>query len=94
MSSRLGMANRTSPPYNTVVTNIPGPRVPLYMAGAQLVVMYGFGMVHDGMGLMHVVNSYLDDLVVSITSDREMMPDPAFYAACLTDSFDALSTAT
>ena len=56
------------------------------MAGAQLVVMYGFGMVHDGMGLMHVVNSYLDDLVVSITSDREMMPDPAFYAECLTDS--------
>ena len=94
MSSRLGMANRTNPPYNTVVTNIPGPRVPLYMAGAQLVVMYGFGMVHDGMGLMHVVNSYLDDLVVSITSDREMMPDPAFYAECLTDSFDALSTAT
>ena len=90
-SSRLGMANRTNPPYNTVVTNIPGPRVPLYLAGAQLVAMFGFGMIHDGMGLMHVVNSYLDDLVVSVTSDREMMPDPAFYAECLTDSFNAFA---
>jgi WS/DGAT/MGAT family acyltransferase len=94
MSSRLGMANRTNPPYNTVVTNIPGPRVPLYMAGAELVRMYSFGMIHDGMGLMHVVNSYLDDVVISFTSDREMMPDPAFYADCLTDSFDELSGAT
>ena len=85
------MANRTNPPYNTVVTNIPGPRVPLYLAGAQLVTMFGFGMIHDGMGLMHVVNSYLDDLVVSITSDREMMPDPAFYAECLTNSFTAFA---
>jgi WS/DGAT/MGAT family acyltransferase len=94
MSSRLGMANRTNPPYNTVVTNVPGPRVPLYMAGAELVRMYSFGMIHDGMGLMHVVNSYLDDVVISFTSDSEMMPDPAFYADCLIDSFEGLSSAT
>ena len=30
---------------NTVVTNIPGPQERLYMAGAELVAMYGFGMV-------------------------------------------------
>jgi WS/DGAT/MGAT family acyltransferase len=94
LSSQIGMANRTNPPYNTVVTNIPGPRLPLYSCGARLIAMYGFGMVHDAMGLMHIVNSYCGDLTISITADRDMMPDPAFYAQCLQTSFDELSRAT
>jgi diacylglycerol O-acyltransferase / wax synthase len=95
LSSDVGLATppASPPPYNTVVTNIPGPQEPLYSGGARLVAMYGLGMVHDGMGLMHVVSSYCGDLTISFTGDREMMPDPGFYAACLEASSEELATA-
>ena len=82
-----------APPYNTVVTNVPGPQQPLYMAGAKMVASYGFGMVHDNMGLMNVVTSYVGQLAVTATADRDMMPDPAFYADCLRHSFEELRAA-
>ena len=91
--SRLGLANRLSPMFNTVVTNVPGPRVPLYMAGAKLVSSYGLGPVMDSMGLFHAVTSYCGEICISITACRDMLPDPSFYAECLQDSFDELLAA-
>jgi WS/DGAT/MGAT family acyltransferase len=94
MASDFGLSRSAELPYNTVVTNIPGPQYPLYSCGARLVAMYGLGMVHDGMGLMNVVSSYCGDVNISVTADREMMPDPAFYAECLQSSFEELDGAT
>lgn len=88
--SRRGVASGV----NTVVTNVPGPREPLYFAGAELVRSFGAGPVVDGMGLINIVGSYTDQFVLSFTADREMMPDPAHYAACIEGSFDALAAAT
>ena len=88
------MANRVDPAANCVVTNVPGPREPLYFAGAKLVTMFGMGPIGDGLGLMHPVTSYVDELVIAVTSCREMLPDPAVYAQCLQDSYDELAEAT
>ena len=93
-SARLSLANRMRPMFNTTVTNMPGPQHPLYMAGAQLVAMYVVGMIIEGMGLIHPVTSYCGDITISFTSCREMLPDPGFYADCIRESFDDLSTAT
>jgi hypothetical protein len=93
-SARLSLANRMRPVFNTTVTNMPGPRHRLYFAGAELVAMYGAGMITDGMGLIHPVMSYCGDITISFTSDREMLPDPAFYTDCLQQSFDELAAAT
>lgn len=93
-SSRLGLANRIRPFLNTVITNVPGPQVPLYMSGAKLVVQYGMGPVMDGMGLIHPIGSYNGGAVISFTSCRELLPDPAFYEACIRESFAALKQAT
>ena len=79
---------------NTVVTNVPGPREPLYFAGAEMLHMFGAGPVVDGMGLINIVGSYERQFVLSFTADRGMMPDPARYAACIDGSFDALAAAT
>ena len=73
---------------NTVVTNVPGPRQPLYFAGAQCVRTFGAGPVADGMGIINIVGSYDEQFVLSFTACREMMPDPTRYAAAIRSSFD------
>ncbi|MGL4542712.1 MAG: wax ester/triacylglycerol synthase family O-acyltransferase, partial [Polymorphobacter sp.] len=85
--TRLGLAQRLDQPFNCVVTNVPGPRVPLFMAGAELVLQMGFGPIFDGMGMIMPVYSYRDTIAISFTSDRDMIPDPGFYADCLQASF-------
>jgi diacylglycerol O-acyltransferase len=92
-ASRLGLANRVRPFLNTVITNVPGPQVPLYSSGAKLVVQYGLGPVMDGMGLIHPIGSYNGTAVISFTSCRELLPDPEFYEACIRESFAALKEA-
>lgn len=91
--TRLGLANMHAPVYNCVATNVPGPRVPLYFAGAKLVKMFGTGPVFDGMGLINTIYSYCNEIAISFTSDREMMPDPQNYAAALKQSFEDLKAA-
>lgn len=92
--SRLGLANRVRPMFNTVVSNVPGPPVPLYMNGAQLVATYGLGPLFDGLGLFHPVTSYCGDIAVSFTACRKVLPDPDFYADCLWQAYEDLYAST
>jgi diacylglycerol O-acyltransferase / wax synthase len=93
-ASQFEMATRTTPLVNTVVSNVPGSQVPLYLAGARLVTFFGGAGVADGMGLLHGVSSYVGQLILSIVSDREMLPDPGHYADLLEQSFIELAAAT
>jgi len=74
---------------NTVVSNVPGPQVPLYCAGARLVRLYAGAGVVDGMALFHLVTSYCGELTFSVVSCREVLPDPGRYAECIERSFAA-----
>lgn len=88
--TRLGVSNLHSPVFNVVATNVPGPRVPLYFAGAKMVRMMGTGPVFDGMGMINAIYSYGAEIAISFTADRDMVPDPAVYAAALQEAFDEL----
>ena len=89
-----GLVNRVPPLVNTVITNIPGVSVPLYSMGSKMVASYGLGPVYHGVGLFQPVISYNDTITISAISDRNMMPDPAFYVDCLQSAFDELKAAT
>ncbi len=91
--TRLGLANRMNPPFTTVVTNVPGPPVPIYSCGARLESMMGLVCLTDGMGLAHVVQSYVGEATIAFTACRELMPDPEFYAQCIEESFGELRDA-
>jgi len=92
--TEYGLADQMNMPFNCVVTNVPGPQFPLYSAGARLVTQFGLGPIFDGMGLIFPVFSYCGHIMISLTSCREMMPDPEFFGRCLDESFGALKEAT
>lgn len=89
----LGIADVMKPVMNTVVTNVPGPPVPIYSAGAKLLHMQGLLCLTDGLGIGHVVQSYCEQATIGFTADRKLMPDPEAYADCLQASFDSLKAA-
>lgn len=91
--SRLGVANYMKPVLNTVVTNVPGPPIPLYSSGAKLVSMQGLLCLLDGVALGHVVQSYLKEATITFTACRDAMPDPEFYRECLLESFEEMAAA-
>ena len=92
-ASSAGLLAAGSPIFNTVVTNVPGPQVPLYMAGAQLVRSMAAGPCIDNMGIFHPVTSYNGMISVSVQACRDLMPDPEFYEECLRQSFEEMCAA-
>jgi WS/DGAT/MGAT family acyltransferase len=93
LASRLATriaTNSSRPLVNCTITNVPGPQIPLYSAGAKLLDLYGTGPIVDGMGLIIPVFSYCGGITVSATSCREIMPDPERFIACVEESFEDL----
>jgi WS/DGAT/MGAT family acyltransferase len=81
---------RYSPLAHCTITNVPGPKVPLYLCGARMTYFSAIMPISDGNGLVFAVTSYDDRIVISPTSCRELMPDPAVFAQCVRDSFQEL----
>ncbi len=91
--TRTRLAERHRPVFNVVITNVPGPQVPLYVSGARLVRHLGAAPIFDGMGLTLVVFSYAGELTVSATSCRSIMPDIETFAGHLEGALDDLEAA-
>jgi WS/DGAT/MGAT family acyltransferase len=71
-SSRLTEAR---PVHNLVVSNVPGPQVPLYFLGSEVKAMYPLGPIFHGSGLNITVMSLSGKLDVGLISCPELLPD-------------------
>ena len=80
-------------PMNLVITNIPGPPIPLYLLGAPIRRTYPYVEVIDNQGLTIAVVSYEDRLFFGITSDRDVIADLGDVAASIEQEFLALAAA-
>ncbi len=80
-------------PMNMVITNIPGPPMPLYIRGARIRRVYPYVEVVDNEGLTIAVVSYDGRLGFGITSDRDVVPDLADLATGIEREFKALTKA-
>jgi diacylglycerol O-acyltransferase len=96
-AARLTFSLATSrpgrPTWNLVISNVPGPQVPLYCAGARLVANYPVSVITDGMGLNITVMSYCGRLDFGIVADRRQMPDVARLMGWLNESLRELMPA-
>lgn len=73
--SRMNLADRHRPIHNVIISNVPGPPFPLYLAGARLVMLAPLGPIMEGAGLNITVISYMDRIDVGLIADREAIPD-------------------
>jgi WS/DGAT/MGAT family acyltransferase len=93
-AARLTFAFSTSPPgrptWNMVISNVPGPQFPLYMAGARLEANYPVSVITDGMGLNITVMSYMGHMDFGIVADRDQMPDLDVLMDFLREELQAL----
>ena len=91
--SRLRLADRVNSPVNVVISNVPGPRTPLFCAGAKLEANYPVSVVVDGVGLNITVMSYLDHLDFGIVADRDQIDDVWSLMDGMRHSLDELTEA-
>jgi WS/DGAT/MGAT family acyltransferase len=90
-SSRLTSA---LPVHNLVVSNVPGPQVPLFFLGAQVEAMYPLGPIFHGSGLNITVMSLNGTLDVGLISCPELLPDLWDMADDFSAALDELLRAT
>ena len=93
MASRLRIADRMNPPFNLVISNVPGPNAPLYMAGAKLKHFYPVSTLTDGQGLNMTVQSYNGNLDFGFIACRELVPDVWLLTEHLQDAMKELLAA-
>lgn len=72
------------------VSNLPGPPMPLYLAGARVLELFQVGVIQGNVTLGVGVLSYAGQLNFDLVSDIDAVPDAAVFAAGLADTLQQL----
>lgn len=90
---RFGIANRLPPIANLVVSNVPGPPMPFFLAGARLKTYWPVSIVEHGLGLNITLQSYAGSLDFGLLAARSGVPDLHRMARGLLEAFAELEAA-
>jgi diacylglycerol O-acyltransferase / wax synthase len=93
MVSQLRLADRGPVIHNLILSNVPGPPVPLYFLGAGVDAFYPLGPIFHGSGLNITVMSNNGSMHVGIIACRESMPRPWELAEGFAKELEELSAA-
>ena len=92
LATRLRILQRI-PPFNLIISNVPGPTVDLYLGGARLEGVYPLSAIADGQGLNLTVLGSNGKLNFGALADRDLVPDVDLIIDALKDEIVALSDA-
>lgn len=88
--SRYNVAKMHNPVFNVVITNVPGPQMPIYLHGHKLRHIMGMAPIIDGMGLIITILSYNGEISISPTSDKNSIPDMVVFSNYILESANEL----
>ncbi len=89
----LKMSGLVKPPYNLIISNVPGPRTKQYFNGMRLEGTYPLSIPIDGMALNITCNSYADQMAFGLTGCRRTVPRLQRLLTHLDSELDALERA-
>ena len=89
----IGRNEAVNPPLNLVISNVPGPPIPLYCAGAELVGNYPVSIVLDNMALNITLANNADNLEFGFIGCRRSVPHLQRLLTHVEDSLVALEEA-
>jgi WS/DGAT/MGAT family acyltransferase len=88
------LAERLPALANVAISNVPGPPVPLYLAGARLRHYHPVSIVVHGLAFNITVQSYAGALEFGLTACRDVIAKPAIVAEAMAAAFQELSERT
>jgi diacylglycerol O-acyltransferase len=89
-ASRINFSTRL---FNTIVTNVPGPQIPLYVLGRQLEEVFPVAFLPQNHTLAVAIMSYNGRIGFGLLADYDSMDDVDAIAAGLTESLAELEAA-
>jgi diacylglycerol O-acyltransferase len=89
----LGLSGSVRPPFNLVISNVPGPREPLYWNGARLDGLYPLSIPLEGQALNITCTSYSHEIAFGLTGCRRTVPHLQHLLGYLDDELAALEDA-
>ena len=93
LAPMLKLEGITRPPFNLIISNVPGPKKPLYFNGARMEGMYPLSIPIHGMALNITCTSYVDQIAFGLTGCRRTVPRLQRLLVHLDDELAALEKA-
>ena len=88
--NQLNMTELLPPPANVTISNVPGPRAPLYFGDAKLVGTYPLSVLIDGQSLNITVVSYCDSIGFGLMACRDTIPDVNMLADYIEEALESI----
>ncbi len=85
---RGDIAQRLPMVANLVISNVPGPQVPLYMAGARMLTFHPLSIVMHGLGLNITVQTYAGEVDFGIIAGKAALPHAQDLAKAINAAFE------
>ena len=89
-ASRINFSTRL---FNLIVTNVPGPQIPLYVLGRELEDVFPVAFLPENHALAIAIMSYNGGFIIGLLADYDAMPDLDFVVDALDESLAELLTA-
>lgn len=84
---RFGITERLPALANLAISNVPGPQVPLYLAGGRMLTFHPLSIIMHGLALNITIQTYAGRVDFGLIADRQAVPDLQRLADALGEAF-------